>query len=160
MILYITVRLGISFFYLQHSIWSHSFILNLNSFFGNILQESAKCLHARNTPLEGGAYINLFTHYRPAGDPEWYLRDNPEGSPVQILDVGECKLTGRIDQYSQGAVTCDTPAVGPHLSPTMFKANSADDLFQWWKSVGPEFAEVEEEETSSEEDEVGSGDEL
>ena len=134
----------------------------ISTFFGKHDLESAKCLHGRNTPLEGGAYINLFTHYRPAGDPEWYLRDNPEGSPVQILDVGECKLTGRIDQYSQGAVTCDTPAVGPHLSPTMFKANSADDLFQWWKSVGPEFEEVEEEETSShdEEDEVGSGDEL
>ena len=52
--------------------------------------------------------------------------------------MGNCKLTGKIDQYSQGAVTCDKPAIGPHLSPTMFKANNSADLFQWWKSVGPE----------------------
>jgi len=35
-------------------------------------------------------------------------------------------------------VTCDKSAIGPHLSPTMFKANNSADLFQWWKRVGPE----------------------
>ena len=116
--------------------------------------ESAKCLHARNTPLESGNYINLFTHYRPVDDPEWYLRDNPEGTPEQLLDVGECKLTGQTDQYSQGAVTCDNPAIGAHLSPTMFEAKDGADLFQWWKSVGPK-----EEEIAVDAD-VGGGEEL
>ena len=42
-----------------------------------------------------------------------------------------------MDQYSQGAVQCDNAAIGPHLSPTMFQAKSAEDLFQWWVDVGP-----------------------
>jgi len=95
-------------------------------------------LHGRNTPLYSGNYINLFTHYRPLGDPEWYTRDNPENTPEPLMDVGECRLTGQIDEYSHGAVTCDNNAIGPHLSPKMFTANSGEDLFLWWKSVGPE----------------------
>ena len=106
------------------------------------------------SPLSGGYYANIFTHYRPIGDPNWYKKENPEGTPEPLLDVGECKLTGKVDQYSQGAVTCDNPAIGVHLSPTMFEAKDGADLFQWWKSVGPE-----EEEISVDAD-VGGGDEL
>ena len=62
-----------------------------------------------------------------------------------MLDVGECKLTGKVDQYSQGAVTCDNPAIGMHLSPKVFTATSGDDLYNWWLSVGPSF----DDETSS-----------
>ncbi|KAL7476247.1 hypothetical protein ACHAW6_002120 [Cyclotella cf. meneghiniana] len=102
-----------------------------------VYYESAKALHGRNTPLQNGKYINLFTHYRPLNDPDWYLRENPEGTPKPLMDVGECKLVGRPDQYSQGAVKCDNEAIGPHLSPTMFQAKSAMDLFHWWESVGP-----------------------
>jgi hypothetical protein len=36
-----------------------------------------------------------------------------------------------------GAVKCENPAIGPHLSPKMFTATSGDDLFQWWLSVRP-----------------------
>ena len=32
-----------------------------------VYYESAKALHGRNTPLYSGNYVNLFTHYRPAG---------------------------------------------------------------------------------------------
>ena len=102
-----------------------------------VYYESAKSLHGRNTPLASGRYINLFTHYRPLNDPEWFTRDNPEGTPQPVLDVGECRLVGRPDQYSQGAVQCENDAIGPHLSPTMFQAKSAADLFQWWLDVGP-----------------------
>ncbi|KAL7502996.1 hypothetical protein ACHAXN_000852 [Cyclotella atomus] len=102
-----------------------------------VYYESAKSLHGRNTPLASGRYINLFTHYRPLNDPEWFTRDNPEGTPQPVLDVGECRLVGRPDQYSQGAVQCENDAIGPHLSPTMFRAKSAADLFQWWLDVGP-----------------------
>ena len=100
--------------------------------------ESAKALHGRNTPLQNGAYINLFTHYRPLNDPDWYLRPNPEGTPEPLMDVGECRLAGAMDQYSQNSVVCENSAIGPHLSPTMFQAKSGNDLFQWWKSVGPQ----------------------
>lgn len=103
-----------------------------------VYYESAKALHGRNTPLQGGNYINLFTHYRPTDDPDWFLRDTPEGTPEPLLDVGQCRLEGKLDEYSQGAVVCDNSAIGPHLSPTMFSANNGNDLFQWWKSVGPE----------------------
>lgn len=116
-----------------------------------VYYESAKSLHGRNTPLQSGKYINLFTHYRPLNDPDWYTRDNPEGTPEPILDVGACTLVGRADQYSQGAVQCENGAIGPHLSPTMFQAKSAEDLFQWWVDVGPK---------SEGGDEDGRGEEL
>jgi len=102
-----------------------------------VYYESAKCLHGRNRPLPSGSYVNLFTHYRPKGDPQWFEKENPEGWPEPLLDVGECRLVGELDQFSQGAVECDNPAIGPHLSPTMFEAHSAEDLQSWWEHVGP-----------------------
>lgn len=118
-----------------------------------VYYESAKALHGRNTPLQSGNYINLFTHYRPLDDPDWYLRETPEGTPEPLIDVGQCRLEGKLDQFSQGAVACDNPAIGPHLSPTMFSANNGMDLFQWWQSVGPEEGEEDGEA-------VGGGEEL
>jgi len=121
-----------------------------------VYYESAKALHGRNTPLQSGNYINLFTHYRPTDDPDWYLRETPEDTPKPLMDVGKCSLTGNIDQYSQGAVTCENNAIGKHLSPTMFSANNGMDLFQWWKSVGP----PGEGEGESSDEGVGGGEEL
>ena len=112
--------------------------------------ESAKALHGRNTPLQSGSYVNLFTHYRPLNDPEWYLRDTPVGTPAPLMDVGECHLEGGLDEYSQGAVKCDNEAIGPHLSPKMFNARNGMDLFNWWKTVGPD--EVDKSEVSSEDE--------
>lgn len=105
-----------------------------------VYYESAKCLHGRNTPLhgEGAYYVNMFSHYRPVGDAAWYTRPNPEGTPEPLLDVGECRLVGSADQYSRGAVKCEDPAIGPHLSPSMARATSGDDLHRWWESVGVE----------------------
>ncbi|KAL7446543.1 hypothetical protein ACHAXH_008315 [Discostella pseudostelligera] len=104
-----------------------------------VYYESAKALHGRNSPLVGGFYANLFTHYRPIGDPEWYEKENPEGTPEPLLDVGKCELVGKPDEYSSGAVQCENPAIGPHLSPRMFTAKSGEDLYEWWLSVGPSF---------------------
>lgn len=115
-----------------------------------VYYESAKALHGRNTPLQGGAYINLFTHYRPLDDPDWYLRETPEGTPEPLIDVGKCELVGQLDQYSEGSVACENKAIGPHLSPTMFSARAGHDLFLWWKNVGPE----------EESEDVGGGEEL
>eukprot|EP00956_Cyclotella_meneghiniana_P006877 scaffold9281_cov28-Cyclotella_meneghiniana.AAC.2 len=119
-----------------------------------VYYESAKALHGRNTPLQSGRYINLFTHYRPINDPEWYSRDNPEGTPEPVMDVGECKLVGKLDEYSQGAVQCENSAIGPHLSPTMFQANSALDLYQWWVDVGPKSDDADAEDTIGDKEEL------
>lgn len=100
-----------------------------------VYYESAKCLHGRNTPLQGGYYVNLFSHFRPKGDPRWYVQPNPAGTPEPLMDVGECRLEGTLDQVGVGAVKCDDPAIGPYLSPTMFRARSAEDLSEWWLSV-------------------------
>lgn len=43
-----------------------------------LLYESARCLHERQTPMDGVAYVNLFAHYRPKGDPKWYLHGTNE----------------------------------------------------------------------------------
>ncbi|KAL3775492.1 hypothetical protein ACHAW5_000237 [Stephanodiscus triporus] len=104
-----------------------------------VYYESAKALHGRNTPLAGGYYANLFTHYRPIGDPDWYSKDNPEGTPEPLMDVGKCELVGKPNEYSVGAVKCENPAIGPHLSPKMFTATSGEDLYRLWLSVGPSY---------------------
>ena len=44
--------------------------------------ESAKCLHGRPEPLKGSYYVNLFTHYRPKGNPEWF-REKVRGATQQ-----------------------------------------------------------------------------
>lgn len=104
-----------------------------------VYYESAKALHGRNSPLAGGFYANLFTHYRPIGDPDWYKKENPEGTPEPLIDVGKCELVGKPNEYSQGAVKCENDAIGPHLSPKMVTAASGQDLYNVWLSVGPPF---------------------
>ena len=123
-----------------------------------VYYESAKALHGRNTPLAGGYYTNLFTHYRPTGDPQWYEKDNPPGTPEPLLDVGRCKLVGEKDEYSVGAVKCENGAIGPHLSPKLFTATSGEDLYDLWLRVGPSFDEdaaAEHDEEPHEKDEEG-----
>mmetsp|Transcript_37258 Transcript_37258/g.67033 ORF Transcript_37258/g.67033 Transcript_37258/m.67033 type:complete len:516 (+) Transcript_37258:68-1615(+) len=113
-----------------------------------VYYESAKALHGRNTPLEGGYYANVFTHYRPINDPNWYTKENPVGTPEPLIDVGKCELVGKLNAFSVGAVKCENPAIGPHLSPKMFTAESGEDLYQLWLSVGPAF---DDETTTSDE---------
>lgn len=116
-----------------------------------VYYESAKCLHGRNRPLTGpdAYYVNLFTHYRPIGDDEWFTRPNHEGAPDPVLETkGECRLeahgTAQVPSSTTAgqlgivqAVTCDDPRLGPYLSPALFTATSGDDLFDWWVKVGP-----------------------
>ena len=110
-----------------------------------VYYESAKALHGRNTPLSGGYYANIFTHYRPTGDPNWYSKENPEGTPEPLIDVGKCELVGKTNDYSKGAVKCENPAIGPHLSPKMLTLTGGEDLYQHWLSVGPSFEDENEE---------------
>jgi hypothetical protein len=104
-----------------------------------VFYESASCLHGRNTPLKGdGAfYVNLFTHYRPTGDPAWQYKENQPGTPPPLMAVGECRLEGTVDMIGQGAVKCDNTNIGPYLSPYMLTATSAQDLFDWWVNTSP-----------------------
>ena len=113
-----------------------------------VYYESAKCLHGRNRPMKGkGAYYtNLFTHYRPVGDDDWFTRDNPPGTPKPIKDnvVGECHVsdvgTTEVANGQVGlvhSVVCDDTRLGRNLSPTLFQAKSGSDLIEWWKMTGP-----------------------
>jgi len=111
-----------------------------------VYYESARCLHGRNKPLkgEGSYYVNLFTHYRPVGDPKWFEKPNPEGTPEPLIDVGDCRLEGSINDVGVGAAKCDDDNIGQYLSPSLFTATSGEDLFNWWKSVGPEAEDNDE----------------
>ena len=82
-----------------------------------VYYESAKALHGRMTPLEGDAYINLFTHYRPVGDPEWYLKPNPEGTPEPLIDITGLDI--------------------PTLSPKNHVLTSGKDLYDYWVAARP-----------------------
>ena len=64
---------------------------------GDILYyESAKNIHSRVRPFDGGRFANLFAHYRPGidngegrnilvGDDEWFTRTNPTGTIWNLL---------------------------------------------------------------------------
>jgi hypothetical protein len=67
-----------------------------------IYYESARCIHGRMRPLRGASYINLFSHYRPSGDPEWYSYPKAP-SPPSIGEIGRCEVT------DEGSVSCDGP---------------------------------------------------
>ena len=82
-----------------------------------VYYESARCLHGRMTPLEGEYYVNLFTHYRPVGDPQWYLKPNPEGTPEPVMDITGMEV--------------------PTLSPKNHVVGSSKDLFEYWVMVAP-----------------------
>lgn len=49
-----------------------------------VYYESARCLHARMQPLRSGAYANLFVHYRPKDDPNWFRKNNPPYAPERV----------------------------------------------------------------------------
>jgi len=40
-----------------------------------VFYESARCMHGRPEPLQGQFYVNLFSHYRPVGNPKWYMEE-------------------------------------------------------------------------------------
>lgn len=118
-----------------------------------IYYESAKNLHSRNRPLtcrEGGcSFVNLFTHYRPADDgDQWFNNfDDMPNRPPPLLD-GQvssdqdntiCTLSsdskGDEGRIGVGTVDCHDSRLGSYISPTLYKASSAQHLFQWWKAT-------------------------
>lgn len=96
---------------------------------GEILYyESARCLHGRMTPLHGSKYVNVFSHYRPkGGDPLWYKRDNPPGTPVHLsLDEDLCSERS---PHRHTAVMCR----GNGESLSFAVASEGEDLYDLWK---------------------------
>lgn len=111
-----------------------------------VYYESAKNLHSRNRPLmgDGAHYVNLFTHYRPSSmDENWYLLPTPEERKPVLEVEGECrvpdKIEGKNTEYlGYGKVKCDDPRLGKNLSPSLFVADSGEDLIEWFRRTSPE----------------------
>ena len=120
-----------------------------------VYYESAKNLHSRNRPLtckRGGCrFVNLFTHYRPVDDGDkWHSNlSDMSNRPSPLIEgrVGfdtrnsACKLNSNTSNHTPnnalgvGTVQCDDRRLGSFISPTLFKARKAEDLFRWWKAT-------------------------
>ena len=94
-----------------------------------VYYESARCLHGRMMPLNGSYYVNLFTHYRPVGDPDWFRKENPAGTPQQLIDVGECRVEEDGKSTSCAKQNLET------LSPQLESLYGPLDLFKYWEKT-------------------------
>jgi len=112
-----------------------------------VYYESAKCLHARNRPMMGpnAHYVNLFTHYKPVTDLEWWHQPNHEGTPEAVLESkGECQLLTDKEGVKGFSVQCEDERLGPHLSPSLFQAHDGEDMIRWWLETSPNHERIEE----------------
>lgn len=91
-----------------------------------VYYESARCLHGRMQPLYGDYYVNLFAHYRPVGDPQWFTRTNPDDAPMQALDIGKCAKNA-----DSSSVSCSKESP-PYLSPKMLTLQGPTELYNHW----------------------------
>lgn len=115
-----------------------------------VYYESARCLHGRMRPLKGDFYVNLFSHYRPKGDDQWYTRPNPPTATKPLLDIGECSVT------DGGSVHCTKNGDRvPSLSPSLQTLRKPEDLFEWWKKTAPEVARTVQQQLQHGEGVVG-----
>eukprot|EP00606_Chrysophyceae_sp_TOSAG23-5_P001581 GSChrysophyteH2.ASY1.ANO1.1252.1 assembled CDS len=90
-----------------------------------VYYESARCLHGRMKALHGTAYINLFAHYRPIGDPDWFTKQNPDDTPEQCLDVSQAAESVQA-LYKQ------------YISPRAQTLSGPETLFDHWVDMGSE----------------------
>ena len=108
------------------------------------------------------SFVNLFTHYRPVHDgSRWHvnLSDMPNRPPPLLegqvhydTHQGACVVAATATDTNDnsndnsndndnsnvlgiGTVECDDHRLGSFVSPTLFRAREADDLFRWWKST-------------------------
>ena len=96
-----------------------------------VYYESARCLHGRMKPLQGAFYVNLFAHYRPTGDPGWFLKPNPADNVPHLLDIGDCEVRGNATFCSNGQGRV------PYLSRHLETLKSHEDLFRYWQQTTP-----------------------
>ena len=104
-----------------------------------VYYESAKCLHGRMRPLRGSFYVNLFAHYRPVGDPQWFTRDNAHDTPRQLLQLDTCRLVG--DVHRCGSAEGDVEM--PFLSKPLTTLDGPQSLMDHWRNVAPSEEEVQ-----------------
>ncbi len=100
-----------------------------------VYYESARCLHGRMNPLRGEYYVNLFSHYRPIGDPSWNLKSNPRDGVKQLLDLGSCELSSAAEGSDvPGRVHCSKVPDSkiPFISTGMESVTHSNDLFDYW----------------------------
>lgn len=105
-----------------------------------IYYESARCLHGRMRPLRGAHYSNIFAHYRPLNDPDWFKKSNPPSGVQPLIDIGECAAAsggGDLDDSDSSPGTCRYPNL-PYLSPAREVVHSGNDLFDYWRRIGVE----------------------
>lgn len=93
-----------------------------------VYYESARCLHGRQQAMEGEFFVNLFSHYRALGDPDWFRKKNPPDAPLPLVDIGKCK---NVD----GRAVCDGGFDIPTLSAHLEKVAGPNDLFAWWQKT-------------------------
>jgi hypothetical protein len=112
-------------------------------------------------PLRGKSYSNLFAHYRPIGDPEWYerllpsplvdsydprfLKPNPPDAPKQLLETGDCEPIPN----TRGGLRCEAGSL-PFLSPAREIVQGSHDLFDYWKRTSPEAMPEQRKESHTE----------
>ena len=53
-----------------------------------LFYESARCMHGRLKPLRGDFFVNLFAHYRPNGNPNWWRQPNPAPACAETAGDG------------------------------------------------------------------------
>jgi hypothetical protein len=80
--------------------------------------------------LQGGFYVNLFAHYRPIGDPDWFKKPNPDDAPKPLLDIGTCTVEENATQCSKKGSSV------PFLSTALETLRGPQDLFRWWQETG------------------------
>ena len=97
-----------------------------------VYYESAKCLHGRMKPLQGAFYVNMFAHYRPTDDPDWFTKENPPDAPKPLIDIGECEIVNN----GLSPPKCSGDHNLPFLSPKLYKLQTGADLFDYWNEVG------------------------
>eukprot|EP00968_Pinguiococcus_pyrenoidosus_P003411 scaffold214_cov249-Pinguiococcus_pyrenoidosus.AAC.19 len=85
-----------------------------------VFYESAACLHGRMRPLMGDHYVNLFVHYRPVGDAQWYSRDgglSPDlmtsGSPEKRYEMHNVDDLYNLWKNLNAPASAGQPVTGP-----------------------------------------------
>jgi len=87
-----------------------------------VYYESARCLHGRMHPFEGGYFVNLFVHYRPVGDPEWYKTRNPKGGVTPLIDL---------DTLDESNIRSLLPFLKQEVTPLQ----GPNSLFEYWSEI-------------------------
>ena len=47
-------------------------------------------MHGRLKPLQGDFFVNLFAHYRPNGNPNWWRQPNAAPACAETAGDGTC----------------------------------------------------------------------